>query len=260
MIPCICKLCQDSLSPHFFEYGLLRRYEGKEIMNIRCDKSLEEVSVLELTSNISKKTFQDEKIVICENKNATLLNLLGIPKVRFFPEEDSSSVYIKILTNRDLYGLRDRDFLTDEEVKRIRKKHPNYFILEYYCFENYLYHPENIKEIVGDKIDLNGYIYEIIKQKNENKYNIISNFKISRKNYQEFKIKADNLNCKGSEMDIIEYINSDDIEIFFKAFSVKMYLNKSILNEYQLTPEVLSSTKWFKSKICNLLDIVMKSK
>jgi hypothetical protein len=90
----------------------------------------------------------------------------------FFPERDSSSVFVKTKTKLGYYGLRDRDYLLDTEIERIRKKYPNYFILNYYCFENYLYHPDNIEELNISAFDKKEYIEEIIKQKNEVKYHI----------------------------------------------------------------------------------------
>jgi internalin A len=45
MIPCNCKLCSNSDTPHFYDFNLLKRYESKEILDIRCEISLEEVVI-----------------------------------------------------------------------------------------------------------------------------------------------------------------------------------------------------------------------
>ncbi len=254
MIPCNCASCLSNKDPHFYDYDLLRRYESKEIDKIRCVISLQEVSVFDLTSDIARKSLNQEKIVVCENKNADLLNLLGIEKTSFFAERDSSSVFIKVNTKPDLYGLRDRDFLLDSEIKRIRGRYENYFILEYYCFENYLYHPENIKELNLVNFSAKVYSDEIIKQKNQVKNSIISNYKNARKSYQEFKIEAEKLCDKAKEEEVIEYLESDDIEVFFKAFSMKDKFNKEILNKYALQEKDLVMTKWFRNRIVNLFN------
>jgi len=51
MIPCNCSHCIDTLEPHFYEFGLLRKYEINEIPKIRCNLSLEEVTVNSLISS-----------------------------------------------------------------------------------------------------------------------------------------------------------------------------------------------------------------
>lgn len=255
MVPCICDQCRESTNPHFYEFNLLRRYESNEIMNIRCDISLEEVRVYDLTNDVAKRSLSEEKIFICENQNATLFNTLGISKVSFIPENNSASVFIKIRSNEDYYGIRDRDFLLDSEISRIRKKYKNYFILDYYCFENYLYHPDNIEELGISGFNKEEYKADILRQKNEKKNTIISNFKSARRGYQEFKLPEEKLQDKSNEDRIIDYLESDDIEVFFKAFSAKDYLKKEYLSKLQITQDQLASTTWFRIKITRLLEL-----
>jgi internalin A len=255
MIPCNCTSCNTGKNTHFYDFDLLRRYESNEINRIRCDNSLQEVSVFDLTSDIAKRALSQEKVVICENKNAELLNDLGLEKMKFFPERDSSSVFIKVKTKPDFFGLRDRDFLIDSEIVNIKNKYGNYFILEYYCFENYLYHPDNISELKLAGFNVDVYTKEIIDQKNAQKMNIISNYKRDRSSYQEFKIEADNLRDKHNEDEIIKYLNSDSLETFFKAFSMKDKFNKKSVEKYALQEKELIKTNWFKLKMEKLFTL-----
>ncbi|CAG5081437.1 COR domain-containing protein [Parvicella tangerina] len=255
MIPCNCSRCVTSTEPHFYDFNILRRYEANEIDEIRCDLSLKLVSVYKLTSDIGKHVLSQERIIICENKNADLLNKLSLKRVKFFAERDSSSVYMKVTTKPDYYGLRDRDFLLDTEIKRIRAKHENYYILDYYCFENYLYHPKNIEELDLVGFNVKEYTEEIIRQKNEQKFTIVSNYKRARSSYQEFKVEADKFLDKSNEELVIEYLKSDDIEIFFKAYSMKDKFNKSYLEKYALKESDLIQTNWFKTKIESLISL-----
>jgi internalin A len=248
MIPCNCESCHSIENPHFYNYDLLRRLEDNFISTVRCDISLQEVQVAELINDISSRAFNNDRIVICENMNAELLNQLNIQNTKFFGDRDSTSVFIQISTKPDLFGLRDKDFLLDTEIERIRKKHPNYFILEYYCFENYLYHPDNLEEL--NLVGFNKLIYvnEIVRQKEKDKFKVISNFKSARKSYQEFKIERNNFYDKKNEDKIIEYLSSNDPEVFFKAYSMKSF-DKSHLQKYALSQRDLVTTKWFRSKI-----------
>jgi internalin A len=254
MIPCNCSLCSTVNTPQFYEFNLLQRYELKEIPEIRCHKSLDMVNVSSLTNDLVRKQLTSDRIVACENKNAEILNALNLKNVIFFSEKDSSTVFIKVKTKLDFFGLRDRDFLLDSEIIRIRKKYPNYFILEYYCFENYLYHPENISELNLSGFKKDQYISEITKQKNNNKNQIFSIYKNARKGYQEFRIEHEKLMDKKNENQIMDYLESDNIEIFFKSFSLKDYYDKSYIKKYSLSHKELASTNWFKSRILKILD------
>lgn len=253
MVPCNCQICSSSESPHFYEFNLLKRYELNDIMNIRCEISLQEVPVFELTSNIAKRALTEERIIVCENQNASLLNGIGLSKTSFFPEKDSASVFMKVKLNPDFYGLRDRDFLLDTEIEKIQSKYKNYFILEYYCIENYLYHPDNVEELNLNGFVKSDYLSEIIKQKNANKNNIISNYKNARKTYQEFKIEAEKLCDSRLENQIMDYLESNELEVFFKSFSMKDKFNKEMLSKYQLSQIELSETNWFKKRITEVI-------
>lgn len=254
MIPCNCDYCSEADEPHFYKFILLRRYEFNEIVDIRCPISLLKVPVYNLTSDVAKRSFNEERIFICENQNANLLSGIEVKKTKFFPEKNSNSVFIKIKIDPDLYGLRDRDFLLDSEVLRIQKKYPNYRILNYYCIENYLYHPENLNELKLNGFNVQAYIEEIITQKNIGKNHIISLYKNARNSYQEFKIELEKLRDRASEHLIMDQLESNDPEIFFKSFSMKDHFKKGMIEKYQLTQKELSQTNWFKSSISKILD------
>ncbi len=252
MVPCICSQCKLSNKPYFYEFDILLRYEMNGLTKIRCNNSLEEVGVLQLTTDVIKGRLSEEKMIFCENMNESLLKEANIPNIVFCAEKDSASVFFQVRTRPQFFGLRDRDFLLDIEIEKIRKTYPNYFILEYYCFENYLYHPENIAELKLVDFDKKIYIQDIISQKNNKKMEIVSVFKKSRDNYQEFKIERENLKSKNDENEIIKYLESDDIEVFMKSFSVKTYFKKTLLEKYNLNPIELVKTKWFQEKMDKL--------
>ena len=134
----------------------------------------------------------------------------------------------------------------------MQKQYSNYFILGYYCFENYLYHPDNLAELNLEDFNLTEYKSEIIRQKNSNRDKIISIYKKSRDSYEEFRIDAEKIKSKNDEQ-IFEYLKSDDIEIFFKAFSMKDFFEKSIIEKYNLTNDKLSSTNWFRSELSKII-------
>ncbi|GAB3013794.1 hypothetical protein GCM10027051_16270 [Niabella terrae] len=255
MVPCSCSICKTSERPNFHSYTLLQRYTQKGISTIVCPVSLEEVEVEKLTNEVIKGEMSTDKTIICENKNAIILTNLKLKNLLFYPGKDSASVFIHVQVRPHFYGLRDRDFLLDEEIKLLQRQYPNYYILEYYCFENYLYHPENIEALKLDGFSKLDYTEEIMAQKNKHKNSIISNFKRSRDSYQELKIESGKFRKKDIEDNIIEYLESNDIEQFFKAFSLKDYYDKNYISKYGLRPKELSETEWFKRRMIKLFNV-----
>jgi internalin A len=234
MVPCTCLTCKSYENPHFHSFTLLERLEQKAIPSIMCPISLEYVDVVSLTNDVIKGRMSTDKTFVCENKNAGVLQSLNFKNTHFYPERDAGAVYMLMKTRPHLCGLRDRDFLLDIEIAKLKKLYPNYFILEYYCFENYLFHPDIIESKKLDGFTKAEYIKDIINQKNAHKSKIISNYKRSRDSYQEFRIEAEKVRSREKEDDIIDYLESDNLEIFFKSFSMKDYYDKSYINKYKL--------------------------
>ncbi len=87
--------------------------------------------------------------------------------------------------------------------------------------------------------------------------NIISIYKNARRTYAELKVDNEKYKNSREENSIIDYLESDEIEIFFKAFSMKDYFNKTIINKYNLKHIELVKTEWVKRKIGAALDIVV---
>ena len=73
---------------------------------------------------------------------------------------------MRVKNDSNIYGIIDRDYLSDDERNRLQEKYANLKVLSYYCFENYLYHPENVKEVIPD-FDIENYKRNIQEVKNQ---------------------------------------------------------------------------------------------
>jgi len=60
------------------------------------------------------------------------------------------------------------------------------------------------------------------------------------------------LRDKGRENDIIQYLNSDDIEVFLKSYSLKDHFDKTSISKYNLKASELTDTAWFKLKMSKI--------
>ena len=195
------------------------------------------------------KLFDNKQIVLCENKNDEFYNLLGLKDRLFVGIKNKNDVFLYVKRDARYYGLIDRDFLTDREIEKAQKKYEKLRALRYYCFENYLYHPDNLVEIAPD-FDRSAYVRDIVAQKNDRKLKLISKIAKIRDSYvilrAEDKIRDDDFDT------IIEALSSDDLETFYPFFSMKEF-NKESIASYNWKKEQLVTTAWFKQKIAEAL-------
>ncbi|MDX1809592.1 MAG: COR domain-containing protein, partial [Sulfurospirillaceae bacterium] len=66
MIPCCCSECKNSKEPNFFEFKTLKKYIQKNSFFIKCDKSIEEVSISELLGNVTVKNDKSKESDVLE--------------------------------------------------------------------------------------------------------------------------------------------------------------------------------------------------
>jgi hypothetical protein len=149
-----------------------------------------------------------------------------------------------------MLGLRDRDYLKPEEIQVIQEKFPNLKILNYYAFENYIYHPDNIEELHWKNFNREDYIQDIVRQKNERLISIVDEIATARQTYVEFKegIKNDDKRAQ-----ITDALQSKDFEVFYPYFNMKKHYSKSYLQQFIYQIKDLVETNWFKQKIENIL-------
>ncbi len=210
-----------------------------------------DVYEIAIPKDIISLILAEKKLVVAENKNSALYNLaLGEKSYLFLPAQNNREVFLTIKNDEFKIGLRDRDYLREDEILKIQKQFPNLKVLQYYTFENYLYHPDNLSEVLGEKFDREAYVAEIVKQKNSSLLNIIGKIAVARQTYVEFKegIKNDD----AIEV-FIDALQSDELEVFYPYFNMKDYFEKGILTEYQLQSKTLVKTVWFKKQIESVL-------
>jgi AAA domain, putative AbiEii toxin, Type IV TA system len=210
--------------------------------------------------------FQQMDIYFVENKDRDFYAAVEIPKTVFVSENNRNSVYHKVKAATDFMGIVDRDFLSDDDVMEIKKNYPRLRVLDYYSIENYLYHPDNLREYYTAKqldFDQAVYIRQLTEAKNQVKDYILPTLALKRTEYpyfgepvyeknllqNRFKNKGENEMQSGT---IASYLNSDDFEIYYKSLPMKTYCTQ--LAQRQNIPKTeLARTNWFKVKIMALL-------
>jgi AAA15 family ATPase/GTPase len=209
--------------------------------------------------------FKDYKVFFVENKDRSYYSALNITNVLFVQSNNKKSVYHKT-KNGEFNGIIDRDFLTDSDIEEIEKQYKKLKILRLYSIENYLYHPENLREFYSLKnisFDETSYINSIILEKENVKANIIRSLAITRTSYSFFEEpehngKANQKRFKNDNENLIQvaelekYLNNNDFDTFYKVFPLKDYATR--LKERQnISKSDLAKTIWFKIQIENII-------
>lgn len=223
--------------------------------------------LLRTIKGISRSRNENVKIIYCEHLNDSLYNQIGLPNIEFRGLKGGSrKVYEAAKFEKDKFALRDKDYLTTNEVKWLTESFmPNYFILDFYCFENYLFHPDNLDEYCKiKKMEFNKeeYISEIISQKKAKFLKIVQNYLISRNGYFDFTDNDRKNMDKEPEKEIVKSLESDELEVFYPYFDMKgndkkKGFDRSCINHLNFDKKDLVKTKWFKSRIGKVLKEVV---
>lgn len=274
-IPDNCQLWTASHSLGFIEYA--KQSEQAAILDfddfdfdaprILSPEPKENPDIYEIAvgKEFLSSLFEKMTIYFVENKDRDYYATVGIPKSVFVPDNNRNNVYHKVRTS-DMKGIVDRDFLSNDDIKNIRKQYPSLYILHYYSIENYLYHPDNLEEYnqnKGREFDKNKYIKDLIKAKNEIKDTLSLHIPLSRTSYPYFgephfngnplqkRFRNEGENIEQSKS-VQKYLNSNTFETFYKSLPMKTYCTH--LQQRQNIPKSdLVKTKWFKNHIEKLL-------
>jgi AAA domain, putative AbiEii toxin, Type IV TA system len=185
-----------------------------------------------------------KKIIFCENTDDEYYNNSGLTDTLFIGSKDKFEVLARC--KKEHFGIVDRDYMEDSEFDIIKKTYPNLFILSYYTFENYLYHPENIWEI-DSNFDVKSYKQQILEAKNKALLDIEINS--ARKTIPIVKEISTKIREKTAQK-IKEDLCSEDFETYYKYFNMKTYFS----NKPNISKEKLSQTTWFKNQIQNIIN------
>lgn len=188
---------------------------------------------------------------MCENKDDEFYNMLALPQSLFLGVRDKNEVFLFAKREPRYKGLMDRDFLTKDEIKKVSRKYPNLHILRYYCFENYLYHPNNLAELITN-FDKKAYIANIERQKEDKKMKIVAEIKTVRNSYAI--LREDELRDKNIDT-IVSAFSSNDFEMYYPFFDMKSKFSKEAIAPYNVSKKQLASTLWFKQQISSLLEV-----
>jgi internalin A len=87
MVPCNCNECKSSAEPDFYDFSLLKKYKSQDIEEIRCNRSLDNVSVEKLVMGYKRMSIVDahQKIFTDEsNKSDFKETIIKVRPINLF--------------------------------------------------------------------------------------------------------------------------------------------------------------------------------
>ena len=196
----------------------------------------------------------ERRFVFCEGEDTSKYNSLQLPHVLFASNRyNKFQVFVRARDTKT-EGIIDRDYLTDAEVEEFEKIFPFIHVLRYYSIENYLYHPDNLAEVVGSSFDKAEYIQQLLTIKNRIKEDLVFGIQKARESYPfDKELQGDRRKQYSKDAQHIrDLLNSDVFETFYKVFPAKDY-GKELPQRANRNQLELSRTQWFKEQIAQLL-------
>jgi AAA15 family ATPase/GTPase len=209
-------------------------------------------------SSSLKLLFSGNRLFFAENQDTKYYNILKIPKLIFLPADNKQAVFFRVETG-EFEGLIDRDFITESEMELLTSTYKNLFFLQFYCVENYLYHPDNLEEYyqsLSKNFDKSFYIEGITREKENVFSKLAINLKSNRQSYPFFKSEKISQSKEKFQLNteaILDALRSSNFETYYPYLSMKVYA-ANLQERSNINPERLASTTWFKTQIQNILE------
>ena len=203
---------------------------------------------------LALKVFPNRNLVLCENKNTPLYNAIDLPELLFVEARDKNAITIQVRAMEEFFGLIDRDYLGTEEIGAIRRIQPNLFVLGYYSIENYLYHPENIRELAPEGFDESAYRSAIELNMKAVRDRLLVNLGKSRDSYEIIKVFSKDMKSRAVE-EIAQATGSKIFESYYPFLDMKSNRPASYLAGFNLRPLDLAGTRWMRSAIGKVMGV-----
>lgn len=207
-----------------------------------------EVYDIAVPKDMLSKIFLDKSLTFCENTDVVIYNSISFSEKVFLPAKDKNDVYFLAKNNPEFFGVMDKDFLTPQEIELIREKVSNLFVLNYYSIESYLYHPENLAEVISD-FNIEDYREDLKQQKQSNYERVLYGVKQARDSYKVLTIESIKLN--GIEEHIFASLRSDSFEDFYPYLDMK----KLFRHGHHNIPKIrLAQTEWVTNALSQIIN------
>lgn len=136
------------------------------------------------------------------------------------------------------------------EIEKINHVRPHLLVLHYYCFENYLYHPDNVAELAPG-YDRAGYLNALAMTMKTVRDRLLMTLEKTRNSYEIIKTFSKDLKKQATE-EISMATASDDFDKFYPFLNMKHHCG-GYLAGLNLRPADLAATCWMRTAITEVV-------
>lgn len=195
------------------------------------------------------RLFGNRKIIACEGKDDAFYNAACDDNSRLFiPAGNAEQVFAMVQANPNLWGIRDRDFLLQNEIDLLRQRFPQYRVLPFYSIENLLFHPDNIASLAIVGFDAQAWRDAIRSAKDTRP---LREVKHARGKIRELRSVPDFQKAHAWDADpkeIYEAYASADFTTFYPVVPMKE-MPRTYLEPFKLSSIALARAPWLIQKL-----------
>ena len=198
--------------------------------------------------------FAGKRLIYCEGNDVGYFNSIGLNDTIFANGGNKFQVFVRA-RDAQIAALMDRDHLTSEEISECRERLPMLRILPLYSIENFLFHPDNLAEVLGSAFDRAGYIAALCTEKNGVYDHLNFGIGKARDGYPQARdlSREDRQKFEERGREVPRLLKSDLFEEFYPLFPMKDFA-RQIPQRQNLSRQRLSHTAWFAAQMTALLD------
>ena len=190
------------------------------------------------------RLFSGRKVIACEGKDDALYNAACDDNTRLFiPAGNAEQVFGMVQANPNLWGIRDRDFLLQQEIDQLRQLYPQYRVLPYYSIESVLFHPDNIASLGIEGFDAQAWRDAIRTAKDSRP---LREVKYARGKIRELRAVAAFQKARAWEADaeeIYQAHGSADFDTFYPVVPMKE-IPRAYLEPFHVSTGDLARAPW----------------
>lgn len=197
--------------------------------------------------------FAGKRLIYCEGNDVSYFNSVGLKDTIFANGGNKFQIFARA-RDAQIAALMDRDYLTLEEIAECRTRLPLLRILPLYSIENFLFHPDNLAEVLGDNFDREAYIAALRAQKNLVYDHLNFGIGKARDGYPQARdlTKEERLKFEGRGREVSRLLRSDSFDDFYPLFPMKDCA-KQVPQRQNLSRQKLAHTQWFSGQMTTLL-------
>lgn len=197
--------------------------------------------------------FTGKRLIYCEGNDVSYFNSIGLKDTIFANGGNKFQIFVRA-RDAKTHALMDRDYLTAEEVRESQARLATLHVLSLYSIENFLFHPDNLAEVLGEDFDRSAYVAAVCSQKNRVFDDLNFGIAKARDGYPQARdlTKDERVKYEERGREVSQRLKSDAFDDFYPVFPMKTCATQ-LPQRQNLSRQRLAHTQWFAAQMTALL-------